>query len=499
MSKYVRMRIWVPAFLAGMLAVPMKSLVSQDIQVSETGHAHFGASIASDSSGDYVVVWSDTRDSTESDSIDGSSIYGQSFSSNGARTGINFRISGENPHASDSQIWGDVDIFARAFGGDGLPIGPPFRVSDDTGNTAQIDPKVLVRANGSFVVTWLDRREGPLFSYAQLYDSLGIAEGANFKVNTNGVEGVADIGGFEDGRFFFYWSGHLQLFDADGLPISEVFDIGKHGLAAAIGADSIILIWQSNTFPNTDIFCRLYSTTGLALSDSLKIDMDDSIPNPIGRIAVSRSIGGDIIIVWGDHRNDRPGAISDGDIYAQRFDRWMRPLGTNFKVNHELRELPQRDPAVTFSKGNFVAVWTENQSRATCPLPPPGVYFPPETVNIVATIQMFEDPIPGQVLGWQTKSKCPQPPPPSKSSLMQNYPNPFNMETVIPFEVAEEGFVSIFVYDLQGRLVKPILSTVVPPGSYAITFRPSGLSSGVYFYRFSTKGIDQVQRMTLVR
>lgn len=70
--------------------------------------------------------------------------------------------------------------------------------------------------------------------------------------------------------------------------------------------------------------------------------------------------------------------------------------------------------------------------------------------------------------------------------LYQNFPNPFNSSTNIKFNVPEESFVSIKVFDLLGREINTLVDEHKLPGIYNITLnteRYTNLTSGVYFYR----------------
>ena len=46
---------------------------------------------------------------------------------------------------------------------------------------------------------------------------------------------------------------------------------------------------------------------------------------------------------------------------------------------------------------------------------------------------------------------------PVEFGLSQNYPNPFNPSTAIEFNIATEGFVSLNVYDVTGRVVATLV------------------------------------------
>jgi hypothetical protein len=73
---------------------------------------------------------------------------------------------------------------------------------------------------------------------------------------------------------------------------------------------------------------------------------------------------------------------------------------------------------------------------------------------------------------------------PSKYTLYQNYPNPFNPQTTIEFDLPEQSFVTLKVYDMLGREVATLAENQqFAEGNHDITFDASALSSGVYFYR----------------
>ncbi len=88
---------------------------------------------------------------------------------------------------------------------------------------------------------------------------------------------------------------------------------------------------------------------------------------------------------------------------------------------------------------------------------------------------------------------------PETYSLSQNYPNPFNPTTKINFAIPKQGFVSLKVYDVLGRVVKDLVNEVKTAGLYSVDFNASELSSGVYFYKVEVNGFSDVKRMVLVK
>jgi len=69
--------------------------------------------------------------------------------------------------------------------------------------------------------------------------------------------------------------------------------------------------------------------------------------------------------------------------------------------------------------------------------------------------------------------------------LYQNYPNPFNQSTVIKYEIQKPGYVAVKVYDVTGKEIRTLMNERKTAGSYSVTFDAGGLSSGVYFYKFT--------------
>ena len=70
--------------------------------------------------------------------------------------------------------------------------------------------------------------------------------------------------------------------------------------------------------------------------------------------------------------------------------------------------------------------------------------------------------------------------------LEQNYPNPFNPVTVISYEIPEQTYVSVKVYDILGNEVANLVNKVMHGGNYNVEFNGEKLSSGVYICRLRT-------------
>ncbi len=96
---------------------------------------------------------------------------------------------------------------------------------------------------------------------------------------------------------------------------------------------------------------------------------------------------------------------------------------------------------------------------------------------------------------------------PSVYALTQNYPNPFNPSTTIEFSLAEEGTVTLKVFDMIGREVATLIDNEeFEDGEHLVNFNADQLTSGVYFYRLTSRGtgdqrgyFDELRKMVLMK
>ncbi len=70
---------------------------------------------------------------------------------------------------------------------------------------------------------------------------------------------------------------------------------------------------------------------------------------------------------------------------------------------------------------------------------------------------------------------------PEKLILYQNYPNPFNSSTILTFELPEDNFMELKLYDLLGRTIKVLEKGFMNSGEHKVLLNAQTLSSGTYF------------------
>jgi hypothetical protein len=187
-------------------------------------------SMAFDSVGNFVLAW-------ESYGQDGSGygIFAQRYASTGAPLGGEFRVNSYTTFtqiftavASDSTgnfivVWASQDqdgssrgIFAQRYASTGAPLGGEFLVNTYT-TSEQSFPSVASDSAGNFVVTWTSNsQDGSGYGvFAQRYASAGAPLDGEFRVNTytTGFQSIPSVVSDSAGNFVVAWS---SLQDPDG-------------------------------------------------------------------------------------------------------------------------------------------------------------------------------------------------------------------------------------------------------------------------------------------
>jgi len=94
--------------------------------------------------------------------------------------------------------------------------------------------------------------------------------------------------------------------------------------------------------------------------------------------------------------------------------------------------------------------------------------------------------------------------PQSGNTLYQNFPNPFNTTTTLKFVLAKPGYISITVYDLQGRAITQLVSQPMGVGIHSKIWNGknnagSKMPSGIYFARLHSTGLIKNIKMILLK
>jgi hypothetical protein len=112
-------------------------------------------------------------------------------------------------------------------------------------------------------------------------------------------------------------------------------------------------------------------------------------------------------------------------------------------------------------------------------------------------------------IGYQDTSNCEQVSIidgtlPITYNLYNAYPNPFNPATTLQYDLPEDGFVNITIYDMLGRQVKSLINQTQDAGFKSVLWNATNdndkpVSAGVYLYQIRAGNFVQTKKMVLLK
>ena len=93
---------------------------------------------------------------------------------------------------------------------------------------------------------------------------------------------------------------------------------------------------------------------------------------------------------------------------------------------------------------------------------------------------------------------------PKVFALHQNYPNPFNPTTQIQYDIAEDSFVRITIYDVMGRNIRTLMNVRHTAGYHSIHWDAKndireGVAAGMYIYTIQVGEFRATKKMVLLK
>jgi hypothetical protein len=306
-------------------------------------------SVASDASGNFVVVW-------PSYDQDGSlgGVFGQRYASSGTPLGHEFRVNTYTPNLqrapsvaagpsgdfvvvweSDLQDGSGKGVFGQRYSSSGPPLGSEFRVNTYT-TSDQSEPSVAADSAGNFVVVWTSSsQDGSVDGvFGQRYASSGAPVGSEFRVNTytTGHQDDPSVAVDASGNFVVVWYGftgdaiiHGQRYSSSGVPLGNEFDVDSLGVGyspccPAVAADpdgNFVVVWTSVLpFPsNIESLGQRYASSGIPLGPRFRVNTYTTGTQGPSSVAADPS---GFIVVW-------ESAVQDGSGYGV-FGQRYRPI-----------------------------------------------------------------------------------------------------------------------------------------------------------------------------
>jgi hypothetical protein len=347
------------------------------------------AAVASDASGNFVVVWQG-RDADESGYS--FSIFGQRFRASGVRRGPEFKVGdlvdsleGNPAAAMDASgrfvvVWespgldgGGDGVFGQRYDSSGAPQGRVFQVNTHT-TSDQFAAAVAAAADGGFIVVWTGAFQDGSGEgvFGQRFDASGTAEGAEFRINTftTGHQAEAAVAAAASGAFVVVWqsccedlSGYIirgQRFDASGVPLGAEFQVNSYTtsyqLAAAVAADAngnFVVVWASFTQDGDayGVFGQRFTASGLPRGAEFRVNSHTTSYQT--RPAVASDAEGGFVVVWTSYGQD---GDNDG-VFGKSYDALGAPKGLEFRVNSETGNSQKQAAVASNPDGDAVVVW----------------------------------------------------------------------------------------------------------------------------------------------
>ena len=333
-----------------------------------------------------------------------------------------------------------------------------------------------------YLVAWLDRRDHP----AHIYYTLVTPDGR--VLNDNGIQ-------------------------LSGTDSSDYYTLP----AVASNEDQYLVAWLGNRISGDVILGARVDGSG-EIIDSMPFEFS-SDTLLIGRVAV-KSDGQNYLVVWSC---ETPGLIGS-DLYFRRLSAQGEMLDTA-PVLIARTEQGLSDPAVTSGSGFYFVVWSEmNDERDIygCRILSDGTVLDPEGIPICADTGSQFDPAVASdgerfLVNWTDartgnydiyatlvdssgsvglKSKLTKP---AWNRLkIEVYPVPAKSQTVVRFNLPSEQEVNLSIYDVGGRLVRKLITGIMPAGFHQAIWDRKDIHgrvvpSGTYFCRICL-GIDAFTR-----
>lgn len=92
----------------------------------------------------------------------------------------------------------------------------------------------------------------------------------------------------------------------------------------------------------------------------------------------------------------------------------------------------------------------------------------------------------------------------SSFKLYQNHPNPFNSSTAIHYQLYQQSYVILDIYDINGRKIRTLVNAVKDSGCHAVIwdakdYQQNDVESGIYFCRLKTGNYFMTKKLVVLR
>ena len=470
-----------------------------DFRVNDdtTSFPHINAKVDTDINGNFVIVWEDKR-------ITGiTHIYCQRYNSIAQPIGNNFMIDSEADTSlkpaicmrSDGSFiisWYFRLVKARIFNSKGVPISDYFIVSD---TPAVANPSICCDTVGNFVISWQQyvSQFRPL-TYFQRYNYYGCRIGNNIKVtdyHKDHSEFLPSVTVRRKGSFIITWLDtregtgndvYMQMYDSSANRIGVNTRVNDSASSddqfhnPKVTSDSIgrFVIGFSHYILNenqSDAKLQFYNSNGNKNGNNLSLYPSSSDE---GFLVFSKRKNGDMVVGIGLQ------TVFGFTPFCQRIKADMTFMGNLFLISSTALQENIYYSDVKLYNDKIISVWSDESNS---------------NLDVYCNIRSFVNPD-STVNIQQISNEVP-----TELQLFQNYPNPFNPETKIKFNINRSGKITLKIFDILGKEIAVLLDKSLASGKYIInvTSNKYNLASGIYFYSLITDNKILSKKMTVIK
>jgi len=304
----------------------------------------FSAAAMADN-GEFVIVWRGRRDFFD---LGGGTqgynygIYAQRFNADGTPLGTEIMVSSPTPFDDEGQpsvaigadggfvvSWtvSDDEIVAARFNNTGTKLDATDIVVNTSSTGIQQFSQIATDQNGNFVVVWASNHGGNYDIYAQRFNSSGVPQGNEFRVNTTTafIQTTPSVSMDQNGNFVIAWA-------------SENQDTNQYG-----------------------IYYKRFDSSGLALDTADRLANQVTVGTQRHPTVSYERDGDSFVISWfsdGEQVGTDLSSDANGSVVARRFNEFGTAQGDDLRVNSFTNGI-QEFPSVTIdNESDFVAAWS---------------------------------------------------------------------------------------------------------------------------------------------
>jgi hypothetical protein len=352
-----------------------------------TADAQTIASVAALADGGYIVVWDSQGQDGDEDGV-----FGQRYDANDNPVGTEFQINtvseGDQEFStvvglsaggfvvaweSDGVSATDVDVFARIFDADGVPLAAEFKLNTTLAGD-QDSVKIEALGDGGFVTIWESAGQDGSDNAVilQRFDASGTALGGETLVNTetSGAQGLPDVTALADGGFVVTWESigqdgddggiFFQRFDASGVAVGSETAVNTTTLRSqdepnviGLANGGFAVLWDSQVDASFDenVLARVFDADGQPVTGEFQVNA--TVANDQRLVEAVALPDGGFIAAWESDGQDGDGL----GLFAQRFSSTGGVIGGEFRINLQNTGDQEEISLTALANGDVIAAY----------------------------------------------------------------------------------------------------------------------------------------------